>query len=126
MNYMENISKMLDVEINETFRIIGCDGEYYLSETGLYDTNGMSHSGILCGILSGVHIIIKKPWKPKYNEMYYYVDKSGEICSECWNNDVIDWNTYKLRNCYKYREYAEKYIDKWVKFYNSDDVINVE
>lgn len=126
MNHMKNIANMLNLEFGENFNINGCEGEYYLTEQGLFDKEGSLRTGLLCGILSGVYTIIKKPWKPKYNEMYYYVDKSGEICSECWNNDVIDWNAYKLRNCYKYREYAEKHIDKWVKFYNSDDVINVE
>lgn len=126
MNFMKEIARILGVDFEEPFYIKDYDGVYYINEKGLCDTNGTFYSSTLSAILCGECTIIKKPWKPNRNEIYYYVDKSGVICSECWTNDIIDWNTYKLRNCYKYEEDAEKCIDKWVKFYKSDDVINVE
>ena len=47
-------------------------------------------------------------WKPKKNEIYYFVSSSGNV-EQDWNNSnfIPDVKKYKAYNCFKTREEAE-------------------
>ena len=76
-------------------------------------------------LLSGQLEIKRKPWKPKYNQCYYSIGPGGVLEPGRWMNDFIDVAMYKLGNCYRTAEEAEANRDKWVKFYESDEVLEV-
>ena len=126
MNYMEQVAKMLGVEIGHYFEICGRYGTYFLSYDGLYQIeSGCEVEKMLSNLLSGECTIKHKPWKPKHDETYYCVGASGYIHLEKWYGDLLDTLYYKLGNCYKCKKQAEADRDKWLAFYKSDDVLEV-
>ncbi len=126
MNCMEEVAKMLGVELGEYFEIYRCGGLYFLSYSGLYHVQSGSESAkMLSNLLSGEYKIKRKHWKPKYGESYYCVNSTGYVCEEKWYGDVIDTLYYKLGNCYKCKHQAEASSERWVSFYRSDEVLEV-
>ena len=136
MNYMDQVAKMLGVELGEEFKIImpstSCWAKAYLNENnGLAITDSNVSDTLnwkvyeLTHLLTGTHIIKRKPWKPKYKETYCFVDEDGCICSDAWGNSYVDLNLYKLGNCYRTKEEAEANSAKWEAFYASDEVLEV-
>ena len=125
-NHMEEVAKILGIELGEDFEIKGCNGTYYLVADGLYQAqSGFKCEKTLHGLLVGNLIIKRKPWKPLAYDKYFYVSCDGRIlptvCSDCLSDALL----YKLGNCYRAREEAESNRDKWIAFYASDEVLEV-
>ena len=125
-NYMAEVAKMLGVELGEKFYVGPYNLTYVLLDDGVHNVS----SGLLCpdsltDLLSGKWIIKRKPWKPSAGDQYWYVSSNGSVDYYCWTDDILDFLTYKLGNCYRTREEAEANCDKWVKFYESDEVLEV-
>lgn len=131
-NHMSEVAKMLGVEIGEDFTIIDLLGNksfelYYFTDTDLM-INGSSNcaeSSILYNLIVGCYTIKRKPWKPKCNEPFWVVHPDGNIVDYTWYNSVYSMSNYKLGNCYCTREEAEANRNKWVKFYSSDEVLEM-
>ena len=131
-NYMSQVAKMLGVEIGEEFE---CSNgyKYVLREDGIIESKYIdkfstnTFSPTLVALLNGELTIKRKPWKPKKDDLYYYVDQEGFVISNRWHNTYIEVLLYKLGNCYCIREAAEANRDKWVAFYDltSDEVLEV-
>lgn len=124
-NYMEDVAKMLGVEIGEIFTIN--DGAQYY-----FDCNGLNCRGytgtssiMLEQLLTGELSITRQPWKPSYKETFYFVAQNGIIISNMWYEHAFDVMAYKLGNCYYSKEEAEENRDKWIAFYESDEVLEV-
>ena len=138
MNYMEQVAKMLGVELGERFNIdfgiydnFNRNFDYYLSKSGIV-LDSKDHScisnDVLCGIIYGYYTIKRKPWKPRDAEDdFWYVDADREVCrfSHFCSKDADYMNYYKLGNCYRTKEEAESNLDKWTAFYESDEVLEV-
>ena len=129
MNYMSEVAKMLGVEIGEEFE---CSNgfSYKFTELGIINVNDNYkreevYDRVLLQILIGNYTIKRKPWKPKLDEEYYYVDETGYACSDPWVDSAFDFVFYKIGNCYKTKEDAEKDKNKWIEFYKSDEVLEV-
>ena len=136
-NRMAEVAKMFGVELGERFRIFDWNNndtykfDFYFSNEGLmldYEEGPIpAHGGVL-ELLKGNFIIKRKPWKPKDGDVYWYVCADGDLAVEEWwesAKEICDMNTYKLGNCYRTKEEAEANKDKWVKFYESDDVLEM-
>ena len=134
MNYMSEVAKMLGVELGERFKINfdiyysngNNNFDYYLSDDGIKldrEGYGCISNDILCNLLYGNYTI--KPWKPQYDGIFYYVDELGYVYTDVWNDTSDAINYYKLGNCYKTKEEAEKHSAKWIEFYKSDEVLEV-
>lgn len=54
----------------------------------------------------------KVRWKPKDGGYYFSVMFDGNIKNYVWNSDVIDNGCYKLGNCFKTEEEAQKELDR--------------
>ena len=126
MNYMAEVAKLLGVEICEEFEIKGYPSRYMFINDGMINVeSGFVCDGTLWKLLTGEATIKRQPWKPAVDERYYSVAENGlpeeNIC--VW--DHIDIVLYKLGNCYRTREEAEANRDKWVTFYESDEVLEV-
>ena len=71
--------------------------------------------------------IIKKPWKPKTNERFWYVRMDGEFDAGTFDNlSVIHLAMYVSGNCFKTRADAEKHRDDVLKILNGEPLVKWE
>ena len=50
-------------------------------------------------------------WKPKLDEMYYFLDGYSKACVQPWLNDELDDIRYSMGNVFKTKAAAERYRD---------------
>lgn len=140
-NYMEEVAKMLGVEIGEEFEVRYQGPTAYhiiarFSDDGIVLVRGncewgnlinteRNRSAILYDLLNGAATIVRKPWKPKNGECYYYVNPNGGTFGAHWNNCSCDFYNYKLGNCYRTPEEANADSKKWIEFYKSEERIEI-
>lgn len=89
------------------------------------DNGYLQEENLLINLLLGHFSIKCKPWKPSKGDRYYAISPKGNLNDYYWINDVLNLSSYKLGNCYKTAQEAESNRDKWVKFYTSDEVLEV-
>ena len=123
-NYMEEVANMIGVEMDQDFECNEICYTLRIAKNGL-KCGGRYSADILMMILDGELTIKHNPWKPKYGDMYYCVNSQGVVVNEQWYDDFIDKVHYKLGNCYKQESQAEANRDKWISFYESDEVLEV-
>ena len=111
MNYMPEVLKMLGVEVDIPFNVIGADCNPYLfdEEYNLIDMEYYVRNGLIRGLIIGSLRIEKLPWKPKEGEYYYYVDVMGlnaetEIGRFTWVFDGYDYLNFNVGNCFRTEE----------------------
>lgn len=136
-NHMAEVAKMLGVELGEEFEIefpapstisttaVFKENEFRIVKTDAYTVTPYWDYSVLHDLLVDSLAIKRKPWKPSAGDQYWYVSSNGSADYYCWTDDILDFLTYKLGNCYRTREEAEANRDKWVKFYESDEVLEV-
>lgn len=132
MNYMNQITQMLGVELGEEFKIKDPkNGEIYNVIFKFDNLNlvrrepkpkqvWIPDSGALHQLIIGGFEVVKKPWKPKENEEYYWVDahKNIDMCrfdvSDTW--DLI---SYSCGNCFRTKEEITPQIleETWQRCY---------
>lgn len=131
-NYMAEVAKMLGVELREEFEcndgtrcVFTSNGSFVVKHRA---SNSDASNHILGDLLMGVLTINRKPWKPKYGDYYWAVsaNPTDSFCYIKWEGTVSDYSNYKLGNCYKTMSEAKGNKSKWVSFYASDEVLNVE
>lgn len=125
-NYMAEVAKMLGVNICEEFEIKGYSSKYMFINDGMID----AESGFVCDatlwkLLIGEVSIKRQPWKPNKDDGYWTVMRDGSVYCATWCGDLIDIHCYKIGNCYRSNKEAEDNRDKWVAFYESDEVLEV-
>ena len=130
INYMPEIAKMLGVELDEEFEIVGYKNRNFkITECGIKKLEGgewVSGSFIFEGLLTGECTIKRKPRKPMLGERYWNVSMNGTVDYYVWGGYRLDVCNYKLGNCYQTEREAEANRDKWVEFYKSDKVFYCE
>ena len=124
MNYIKQVAKMLGVEVGEKFNIVDRHGNlikwspYKLTKDGLVDRDGNYTFAIFGHIISGNCTIQKLPWKPKVGERFYYVEVGGNIITDKFDCFYASrMNLYKMGNCFRSRQEAEKNKEKVVEMY---------
>ena len=135
-NLMSEVIKSFGVECHELFSIktpyntpvVSEHGEeqFYFTLYGLYDNKGIACPSILCDLLNGSLRIELLPFKPKFSDKYWYINSKGGSESALYSDETVDIILYKLGNCYRTCEEAEVNRDKWVAFYKSDEVLEVQ
>lgn len=119
-NLIPEIAKLLGVEMEEAFKIRRpayevCEKGVYAffegeglmkrNEQGEFDNNSSIEFEDLC---LGNYEIVKLPWKPKYGEIYYFLDiNEKEIMSYPWENDTFDYAMKALGMIYRTEEEAQ-------------------
>lgn len=115
-NYMTEVAKLIDLELEETFRIEGDPDHliYKISDKGvlLYNKEEdfweeLPHMLML--ILTGKEKVIKLPWKPTKGERYYEPSlncPSGLVCFTCWSGNEYDEYRYENGLVFKTHEEA--------------------
>ena len=124
-NYMPEVAKMLGVELGEEFEVEGItELKCALSKDGLFVTNAdrdYSHSVLLKDVLVGDKEIVRRPWRPKRGEKFWFIDIPRD------ESYLVDWCTYVggsfdihyilMGNCFPSREAAEAAAPEIVRFY---------
>lgn len=121
MNKIKEVLALLDLEVNEEFKIDNSEGIYLVDKCGDVISNGWGFKEInLNELLSGLYEINKIPNFPKRQDIYFTVVHNGTICKDEWLGSHCDIYDFKLGNFYKTKEeITQEEIDKWVKFYSN-------
>lgn len=94
MNYMENVAKMLGVELEEEFMIDSSDKVYRFFKNGLcFQCSGawLPAEYQFFDLIKGECKIIKLPWQPKEGDKYYHpASNFKDIYYAGWGNTIFD------------------------------------
>lgn len=63
---------------------------------------------------------IKKKWKPKIGDIYYYASYRGKVARYVHDGYLLDKYLVKFGNCFKTREEAEIKLEKIKKILNEE------
>lgn len=112
-NHMEDIAKMLGVEMNEEFKITGYSGTFMLTDKGLMWINPQRHKSsdayALENLLAGRQSIIIPPWQPKYDEKYYKPSENFSYAvAMFWHNRPWDFAYKQAGMVFKTKEECEE------------------
>lgn len=135
MNYMAEVAKMLDVEMNKAFEVDYGNNRaatVKIENTGLrvinknWDFIGEDLSRTtLDWLLGGRCKVVRQPWKPSEDEVFWRIDPFGNPVLDKWTGHSYHLTLYKLGNCYRTEADSTQHRDKWVAFYASDEVLEV-
>ena len=94
-NYMQDVARMLGVELGEKFKIDGSNLIYKFFENGLYFRcieGWLPAKYQFLDLIKGECNIVKLPWTPKTNEAYYRPSrKFFGVTSEVWTDNPYDY-----------------------------------
>lgn len=119
MNYYKKIAEMLGVELEEEFKLKPSCLEkpwnclYRFSKDGLENKYSdlswvKCEKGAIDNILIGQTEVIKIPWKPKKDEMYWFYGSSLEQALwATWRLNSGDFCRWKTGNCFRTEEEAK-------------------
>ena len=129
MNHMKEIANILGVNLDEEFEIEddSSGNKFKLTSLGLKCTNKNEknlHCVELNLLLNGSWKIKRKPYKPKQGQEYWWISHNGLVTCSIWDNKITGNLLYKIGDCYRTSEEAEKDKDKWIKFFASKENLN--
>ena len=120
-NRMQEIAEMLGVELDEEFDVINQDCNliygcpYKLTHEGCELQTGDTASSTLMQLLNGNCSIVKKPWKPKYGERFYYINTEERVCRTSNYEATTDLAFIYFGNCFRSKEEAEANKDEMLE-----------
>lgn len=115
MDKMNEVAKMLGVELGEEFNIAGVEpthSPFTLTEDGMLNAHGVSEHKLFVSLITGCREIKKLPFKPKNDDDYWACDASGYPVQYTWEGDLVDLRNYKLGNVYRTKQDTENNIYK--------------
>ena len=115
MNYIEEVAKLLGVELGEKFRIKDVGEDCVHDELYMFTTGGLAtDAGVyvspyyLNSLLTKERVIIKMPFKPLKGERYWYFDTSRyQATADYYYGTLYDLAFFKIGNCFRTKEEAE-------------------
>ena len=124
-NYMQDVAKMLGVELGEEFKIDGSNLIYKFLENGLYFR---SIEGWLPAIyqfldlIKGGLEIVKLPWEPKNGDRYYFpVDGFTITSCAIWCDSTLEYALKEAGMIFKTKEECEAALPALRKKYLGGD-----
>ena len=125
-NYMQDVARMLGVELGEEFKLDGTETKYKFTENGLYfyapDGWWQCPSVLLPRILRGNVEIVKVPWQPKNGDEYYYpACDFKDVFSTNWTYSVVDFAYKEAGLIFKTYEECEAALPALRKKYLGGD-----
>lgn len=114
-NYMPEVAKMLGVEIGEEFDLLEGDGEiapyspYRFTGDSIIDCEGDDlRCWRLWDILTEDYTLQKRPWRPKDNNEYWFVESDGDVqYSYFYKDNESDLASLNMGNCFQSKEAAK-------------------
>lgn len=129
MNYVENVAKMLGVEMYEHFCLTDYNGKrlkgkFQFTDHGLVcfhrDTVFTeSYTEIFHKMIVGTYKVKKCVWHPQIGDTYYSCCSSNDVNFSVWKNSVRDKELFALGNVFKTSAEAKKATTKYVDFLDS-------
>lgn len=123
-NYMPEVARMLGVEINEEFDLIYETGQksdwgpYKITRDGLVDESGnwtLNETAIL-NLLKGNYNLQKRPWRPKNEEMYWFIDSNGDLFRCPFHKDnANDLAKLNMGNCFPTKKAAKAAVPEMLE-----------
>ena len=125
-NYMQDVAKMLGVELEEEFHLKDSSVFYKIVNKGLYykfnTTWYPSSNDLFVKLIMGEVEIIKLPWQPKKGDEYYYPGEGfNNICRALWENTVFDFAYKEAGLIFKTYEECEAALPELRKKYLGGD-----
>ena len=122
-NYMQDVARMLGVELGEKFNVSSCGQTLYmLTEDGL--------SCLVCDkwveqadfafmtLIKGKYKIIKRPWQPKNGDRYYFpVDGFTITSCAIWCDSTLEYALKEAGMIFKTKEECEAALPELRKKY---------
>ena len=116
MNYMKQVAEMLGVEMGERFDLKNAHNytikDCYLDNDGLHNNRSILIECDFADILNGNAEIIKKPFRPKCDEVYWYIDRDGDAVRTSNDDKVFDYMAIYMGNCFRTEAEAEAHKDE--------------
>lgn len=110
-NYMQDVAKMLGVELEEEFKIDSSDTIYRFFKNGLcFQCDGawLPAEYQFFDLIKGKCKIIKLPWQPEESEMFYVPSPDFKCAiSDHWDNYPSDFALKEAGMIFKTREECE-------------------
>lgn len=126
-NYMQDVARMLDVELGEEFNVSSCGQTLYkLTEDGLSclvcDKWVEQADFAFMALIKGKYKIIKLPWEPKYGDKYYYPESDFiRVGWYKWANDSVDFALKEAGMIFKTKAECEAALPALRKKYLGGD-----
>ena len=113
MNKMNEVAKMLGVELGEKFNIEGyAFNPCTITKTNLIDADGSIRDDMLVKLIAGFNTVKKLPFKPEFDDLYWTYSSCG-ITSYHWKNDLFDLAYYRLGVVFSTETQAIENLDKY-------------
>lgn len=133
MNYIEQVAKMLGVEVGEWFNVVMkyngekvLDCPYKFIETDFVNSKCASTQGVLYVLIAGTATVEKitpyaKPTKVRPDSKYYYINYDGNISIQYNQGETFDYAMYSLGNMFDTDKIPQTQIDDMVKKLKGDE-----
>lgn len=120
-NYMQDVAKMLGVELEEEFKIDSSDTIFKFYKNGLcFQCGGawLRADSNFIDLIKGDSKIVKLPWQPKTNEAYYRpAYKFFGVASEVWTDNPYDYAFKEAGMIFKTKKECEAALPELRKKY---------
>lgn len=124
-NYMQDVARMLGVELEEEFMIFRVSGTYKFTTEGVEvksNKRWVVLNLFLIDLLTGKHRIVKIPWQPKDEEHYYFPAAGFQYsCPVTWRNSPIDFALKEAGMVFRTKEECEAALPALRKKYLGGD-----
>lgn len=125
-NYYKEIAEMLGLELDEEFEITNNENiKLKFTKNSLklcrkdVDLTKWANTSLMCldKLIGGEEKIIKKPFKPRKGDIYYFISLDCEVFvdNSIWYGDTTDLIFFNVGNCFRTEEEAEEHKDEIVK-----------
>lgn len=118
-NHMQHIAQLLNIELNEEFKVDGMNNTYKLTERGLSDKHNNPCPNVLIALLAGKRTAYIPPWIPTSGEKYYNIAFGKRIWQTEWTNCPLDYYRLATNNIFKTREKAKEHADEIAELYEA-------
>lgn len=125
-NYMQDVAKLLGIELEEEFKLTGYSGTFVLTNKGMMwltpDKRRSSEVFALEDLLTGRNELIRLPWQPQDGEFYYFPAVNFQhSCPATWNNNSTDFALKEAGMIFKTKEECEAALPELRKKYLGGD-----
>lgn len=124
-NYIQDVAKMLDVELEEEFKIDSSDTIYKFYKNGLcFQCGGawLRADSNLIDLIKGDSKIVKLPWQPDVGDEYYYPSFDlKRVSYSRWNNETFDFAYKEANLIFRTKEECEAALPELRKKYLGGD-----
>ena len=119
---MQDVAKMLGVELEEEFKLTGYNGTFVLTNKGMMwltpDKRRSSEVFALEDLLTGRNELVRVPWQPQDGDRYYFpVDGFTITSCAIWCDSTLEYALKEAGMIFKTKEECEAALPELRKKY---------